>query len=196
MLRFRVALVHAVAADAPYVGLGVRRTFEVRMRSRVAGQTCGVHVLGRSFGGIENLGGVAATIHVGLARSVAAFAGDPALAMHLRDLGVRIVSKFLRGLFVAGRARFRTNELARIGLQCLRTGWFVAFAGAAFAAAQSMNAPSKSMEQMHDPARFLGAFSMNRRRTGPSICIKYHLGSSRSTLQSSSASTWRLSQRP
>ncbi len=81
--------------------------------------------LGRSLGGIEDLGHVAAAIHVRLARSVAAFAGDPALAVHLRHLGVRIVSEFLGGLFVAGRARFRANELARIGLQCLRTGWFV-----------------------------------------------------------------------
>jgi hypothetical protein len=119
--------VNAVTTDAAHIRFAVTRALEVGMLSRVAAETLRVHILGRRLGGIEDLARVTHAVHVCLTRSVAAFAGDPALAMHLRDLRVRIVSKFLRGLFVAGRARFRTNELARIGLQCLRTGWFVAF---------------------------------------------------------------------
>ena len=113
--------------------------------------------LGRSLGRIEDLGHVAAAVHVRLARPVAALAGHTALAMHLGDFGVRIVGKFLRDLFVAGRAGVGTNELARIGLlwPALAAG-LSPLAGAAIAAAQQHEcAQQKHETTMHDLGELL-----------------------------------------
>ena len=84
-----------VATDAAHIGLGVRRASEVLVLAFVAAQALLVHFGSRCLGRIEDLGDIATAIHVFLAGSMAAFAGDAGLAMHLCDLGVRIIRESL-----------------------------------------------------------------------------------------------------
>ena len=79
--RLLLAAVNVVAADAADARLGMRSTFEVGMRSRMAAQARGVHLFRRSLGRVEDLGYVAAAVNVRLARAVATLAGDPFLAV-------------------------------------------------------------------------------------------------------------------
>jgi hypothetical protein len=69
-------LMDVVAANATYIRLGMRRTQEIGMSGRVAPQAPGVYILGRSLGGIENFGLVAAALNVRPARPVAILAGN------------------------------------------------------------------------------------------------------------------------
>ena len=114
--RLCLAGVNVVATDATDAGLGMRRTVEVGMCSRVATQAIGVHIFGRGLGGIENLGHVAAAVHVRLARAVAALAGCPGFAMLQGYLGMRIVGELLGHLVMAGGAGFAAHIIRGIGI--------------------------------------------------------------------------------
>ena len=114
--RLFLAGVNVVAADAAYVGLGVRRPVEVGMRSRVAPKALLIHFLGRSLGGIEDLGDIAAALHVRSARTMAAFAVHAGCAMLCRKLGVRIAFKLLGYLVMAGGADFAADVCTWCGV--------------------------------------------------------------------------------
>lgn len=119
------ALVDTMAARAADIRLGMRRALKVRMRARMTLQARLVDLFGRVLAGVEYLCDIPAAIHVRLAWTMAALAARPSLAVHLRDLAVRIVRKLLRGFLVAGRARLGAHKLAGIGLLCLSTGRFI-----------------------------------------------------------------------
>jgi len=89
----RLAVVNAVTACATDTGLAVRRTQEIGMRTRVAGEALGIDLLRRSGGKVEDLGLVTASLNVRLARSVAVLAGDAFVTVHQNHLGVRIVGE-------------------------------------------------------------------------------------------------------
>jgi len=91
-LLFVCAGMHAVATGAADIGLGMRRTFEVGMRSRVTAQARSIYLFGSSLGGVEDFGYVAATINVRFARAVARLACSSSFAMLQRQFAVRIVS--------------------------------------------------------------------------------------------------------
>src|ERR1035441_2284692 len=111
--RLRLAAVDIVAADAAYVAFPVGRALKVGVLALVTTQALGVYLLGRSLGWIEDLGYIAATLNVSFARSVAAFASDPGLAMHFSQLAVRVGNEPFRHFFVAGRASFCANKVGR-----------------------------------------------------------------------------------
>jgi len=118
--------VNAVAACASDIGLGVRRAFEIGMRSGVAAQALGIHLFGCTLRWVEDLGRVAAAIDVRLARTVAVFAGDAALAMHLGHFGVRIGGELPGHFFVAGGADFGADKIPWSSVFGLRGSRFCA----------------------------------------------------------------------
>jgi hypothetical protein len=71
-LAFEV--MHAVTVGAAYLGVAMRRAFEIGVRSRVAGQTACADFFSRGLAEDEDLGFVAATRDVLGARSMATFA--------------------------------------------------------------------------------------------------------------------------
>jgi hypothetical protein len=95
---------HGVAAQAAYVGLGVRRAEEVGMRGGVTAEAGLIHLLGGGCGQIEDLGLVAAGLDMRLARPMAALAGDAFAAMLQCQLGMRIGAELTRFLSVTGGA--------------------------------------------------------------------------------------------
>jgi nitrate/TMAO reductase-like tetraheme cytochrome c subunit len=98
----RLLLVNAVATRAAYARLRMRRTLEVRVLARMTSQAGLVHFLRRVLVRIEDLRHIAAAVHVGLARSVAALAACAVLAVHLRNLRMRIVRESLRHILMTG----------------------------------------------------------------------------------------------
>ena len=72
---------HAVTAQAAYVALTMGRAFKVGVLALVAAEALRVHLLGGRLSGIENLRYVPSAIHVGLAWTVAAFAGHARVAV-------------------------------------------------------------------------------------------------------------------
>ena len=147
---FGSSLMHGMAGDAAYVGLGVRRSKEVRMSSCMATEAGGIHSLGSGCGGIEYLGLVAARLDMCLAWAVAALAGNTRAAMLQRQLGVRIRVKFLRLLSMAGRAGFGTNIVGRIHGSLLRRGSRGRLGRAGTLRDAS---PSQPAEQQYDQSR-------------------------------------------
>ena len=123
----RLAVVNAVTACATDTGLAVRRTQEIGMRTRVAGEALGIDLLRRSGGKVEDLGLVTASLNVRLARSVAVLAGDAFVAMHQNHLGVRIVGKTVCFLLVAGGAYLGADIIGRSRHGCfgLCPGWLL-----------------------------------------------------------------------
>ena len=81
LCRF-LALVNAVAADAANPSLGMRRAIEIGMRPGMAPEALCIDLFGCGLGGVENLGYVAAAVHVRLSRAVAAFARGSVRAVH------------------------------------------------------------------------------------------------------------------
>src|SRR5215469_13778322 len=104
-----------MARDAAYIGLGVRRAVEIGMLARVAGQTGLVDLFSRGLGRIEDLGCIAAAIHMSFTHSVAAFAGYASSAVLEGQTTMRIVDEFLANFIVAGCACFRTHKVAWSG---------------------------------------------------------------------------------
>src|SRR4051812_46756729 len=80
----------------------------------MAGQALLVDLVGAGLGEPENLGRIAAPIHVRLARTVATFAGGGTSAMHMCDFGVRILVKALGYVGVTGLAYFRSHKVCGI----------------------------------------------------------------------------------
>ena len=118
------ARMHAVATDASDIGLGVRRTIEVGMHTRVAALAGGVHVLGRGLGGIEDLGGIAAAVDVQLAGPVTVFTGNASAAVLQGHFGMRIGGEPLGDLNVAGCAGIGTHIVPRGNILDLGGGGF------------------------------------------------------------------------
>ena len=85
------AVVDAVAAEAADVGLGMRRAIEVRVRAGVAAQAGVIDLFGAQLAEAANLRDIATALDVGLARSVAAFAGHALAGMFESETGMRIV---------------------------------------------------------------------------------------------------------
>jgi len=112
-----------VTADAAHIGLGVGCASEVLVLAFVAAQALLVHFGSRCLGGIEDLGDIATAIDVFLARSMATFAGYARLAVHLSNLGVRIVRKSLGDLFVASGAGFAAHKIRRSSIFSRRGGF-------------------------------------------------------------------------
>jgi len=111
--------VDTVATDAAYVRFSMCRALEVGMIALVAGEALLVDLPGSRLRGIENLGDIAATFNVCLARSVAALAGDAGFAVRLSQVGVRVRAESFGDLFMAGRTGFLANEIPRRRCCCL-----------------------------------------------------------------------------
>ena len=109
--RFFLAAVNAVATGAADVGLGVRRTHEIRMRAGVTAQAFGVDFFARSLGGIEDLGYIAAAGYMFAACAMAVLAGHAIrVPVHECHLGVWIGGEVF-GLFgMAGGASVSTDK--------------------------------------------------------------------------------------
>lgn len=107
-----LAVVNVVASDAAYVALGVSRGVMTPVLCLVASQALGVHFLGGSIGGVEDLGFVAA-LNMRMARAVATLAIDPGGAVHLRRHGMRIVGKVAGNLLVADSANVGAHQILR-----------------------------------------------------------------------------------
>ena len=105
-IYFALGSMRAVTVDACYLSLTVRRAFEIRMGSDMAGQTAGINFLGRSCLEDEDLGLVTAAGYVFGARPVAPFAtlmGRAAFGVK-RCLPVRRPRPFIVELFVTSLA--------------------------------------------------------------------------------------------
>src|SRR3954451_11303954 len=107
-----LAVVNAMATDATHIVLAVSCALEIRMLPLMAAQAPRINLLRRCLGGVEDLCDIPSTIHVSLARSMAAFARDTRLSMHFGQLGVRIRSKSLCRLFMARRACLLTDKIS------------------------------------------------------------------------------------
>lgn len=116
-----VATVNTVAAHATYARLGMRRTLEVGVRSRVAAQACLINLRKCGLGRIEDFGDVARAFNVSLARAVARLAGDPGLAVLKGQLAVRIVDELFGLGLVACGADFGSDIIRRIRVLDLRS---------------------------------------------------------------------------
>src|SRR5271155_3754626 len=84
------SLMHGMAGDAAYVGLGVGGTEKVGVSSCVATQAGGIHCFSGGYGRIEYLRLVAARFHMRFAGPVTALAGNARAAMLQCQLGMRI----------------------------------------------------------------------------------------------------------
>ena len=118
------SLMHGVASETAHIGLGVGRSKEVRMRSCVAAQACGIGGFGVGCGKIQDFGLVAARLYMGLAGAMTALAGDALSAMLQSQFGMRIRVEFLRLFSVADGTGFGTNIVGRID-RSIWTGWCV-----------------------------------------------------------------------
>jgi hypothetical protein len=114
---------HAVATGAANIGLGMRRTFEVGMRSGVTAEAGGVYLFGSGFGGVEDLAYIAAGINVGLARTMAGLARGTSFAMLQGQLAVRVVGESFCFRFMACGAYLRADKVRGIGIFGLHGGW-------------------------------------------------------------------------
>lgn len=89
---------------------GMRRAFKVRVRTGVATQASGIHLLGCEFAHLHNLGHVSTGLHVGLSGPVAALAGKACAAVHQGQRRVRIVRKFSGDVAMAESAALITGK--------------------------------------------------------------------------------------
>ena len=121
-----IAGVNAMAANAAYIALAVSRALKVLMLALVASQAILVNLFGCSLGWVEDLGYVAATLHMQTARAVAAFAGSAFVAVQLGQIGVRIGGKAFRHLIVARCAGFSTHIIRGRDVLDLRSGRLIA----------------------------------------------------------------------
>jgi hypothetical protein len=103
---FAFRLVDTVAACAANLSLTMGRVCKIRMRASMAAQAFLIRRFGRRLGELEDFCNVAATVNVGLARTMAVLAGDAFIAMHERHAGVRVVGEFLYNILMAGFAGF------------------------------------------------------------------------------------------
>jgi len=105
------ALVDTVAAQAADIGLGMGRAVKVGMSSGVAAEALLIDGFGAGCGRVEDLGLVAAAVHVLFARAVAVLAGHIDPAVHRRGFLVRVALKLLGDLVVTSGAGFRTHKV-------------------------------------------------------------------------------------
>jgi hypothetical protein len=112
--RFR--FVDAVAAEAADVGPGVRGAIEIRVRSGVAAEAGGAGFFSAELVEAADLSDIATTFNVGLARSVAALAGN-ALALMLEGqtgMGIVRIGKFFDYIGVTSGAGLLADEIGRV----------------------------------------------------------------------------------
>lgn len=133
MLR-RLRRVDAVATETADVGLRMRGTIEVRVRTGVTAEAGGADFFGAELVEAANFGDIATAFNVGLARSVAALAGDALALMHESEAGMGIVriGKFFDHIGVTSGASLLADEIGRVRCR-LRLGsccrWLLATAG-------------------------------------------------------------------
>ena len=166
-----LACVHAVAAYAAHIGLGVRRTLEVGMRSRMATLALGVDFLGRGFGGVKNLRHISAAFHVCLARPVTVLAGDPICTVHQNHLAVADWCKILCHLLMAGGAGVSAHKVCGCGAFA-EEGVGLSAAAPPHALAQIIPAPSTNIRHARSPDHFPGTALIGNCVTGLSLCIE------------------------
>jgi len=99
------------------------------MRARVALQAGRIDLFGRSLGGIEDLGHVAAALNVGFARPVTALARYSGASVFQGQFAVRIVGESLRFRCVACGADLFAHKVLRRGILCRSGGCFGFCAG-------------------------------------------------------------------
>src|ERR1017187_4164382 len=104
--------VNAVATEAAHVAFAMGRALKISVLALVAAEAFLVDFLCGGFGGVEDLGYVAAALNVRLAGTMAAFAGHAGTTMHFSKPGMRIVSKAFRNFLMAGCADICANEVA------------------------------------------------------------------------------------
>jgi len=117
---------NAVATDATYVALAVRRALKVLVLALMATKAILVNLFGCSFGGIENLGRIAAAFYVQTARAVTTLAGSSFVAVQLGEVGVRIGGKPFRHFIVARCAGFAAHVIRGRNVLGLRGGRLIA----------------------------------------------------------------------
>ncbi len=115
---FRSRFVHTVATETTNARLGVRRPEEVGMGVGMAAHAGRIHFLRRELTQLNDLGGIATGIHMGLAGTMATLAGCARAAMLESQLGMRIVGHPGRFSGVASCTGIVADEVSRI-LYCL-----------------------------------------------------------------------------
>jgi hypothetical protein len=112
--RVGCGVMHAMAAEAANICLGVRRAEEIGVGSCMAAETGGVDLFGAGFAELDDLGNVTARFNVRATWSMAAFAGDAFSVVLQGELGVGIVVKLLRDVSVAGFTRLGAYQICRV----------------------------------------------------------------------------------
>ena len=112
LLRFRS--VNAVTAETADVGLRMRGTIEVRVRSGVAAKAGRADVFSAELVEAADLGDIATAFNVGLARSVAAFAGHTFAGVLKSETTVGIRSEFRRDIRVTSGTGLLADEIRRV----------------------------------------------------------------------------------
>ena len=110
-LCLRFELVRAVAADATDLSLAVSGALEVGVITDVASETLLLHLSRRSLCELKDVACYAAALNVGLAGSVAAFAGHAFAAVFKSQLGMRVVGEALHLGLMAHGAGFGSDEV-------------------------------------------------------------------------------------
>ena len=91
------------------------------MRAGMAGQAALIDNPGRRFAELEDLRYIAATFNMLFCRSVTALARDSFAAMHQGEARMRILSKLLGYVLVAGLTGFRAYDILRFDCAGVRT---------------------------------------------------------------------------
>jgi hypothetical protein len=117
-----LARVNVVAAQAANVTFGMRGAIEVLVLALMAAQALGVDIRNARGRGVEDLGLVAACLHMRFSRAVAVFASHALAAVHLGHLGVRVGREALGHFFVTGRAHLGADKVPRRGVLALGRG--------------------------------------------------------------------------
>jgi hypothetical protein len=154
--RLWISLMHGVAADAADVGLGVRGAKEIRMSACVAAQAGGIYGFGVGRGEIQDLGFIAARLHVCLSWPVAALAGDTLAAMLQRQPGMGIRVKGLCFCSMTSAAGLRSDIVGRIVLNLRDEGRIFQM---------------RVRAGLSKPARLPNAEQYTRRRQAPEFAV-------------------------
>src|SRR5215469_111430 len=105
---------HAVTADATYIGLAMGRAVKIRMCSAMALETFVIDDLRCGLDELEYLCCVTAGFHMLFPGPMAALASNSLASMHQCKAGVRIIRKLLQDLRMAGLADLGADIVVRI----------------------------------------------------------------------------------
>lgn len=171
-----LALVNAMAAYAADIGLGVRRAGKVRMRAGMAAEAFCIDILGGSLGGIEDLGLVAAAVHVLFARAMAVFAGHADAIVHGRGFIVLVAGKALGDFFVTSGASLAADKIARRSF----FGWCILWLVLGSRSSPGGRCEHDTAQQQHpthSQSRHLARDrTQEKLRNRPNSTHQYHLG--------------------